>query len=90
MRTCAGVMLSLCVLGVPSFCLSCLKPWCLLRAQIFSFEPRGEPGERLTRLQKRMYRSPAAVAVKSRQVHRARDRANTAAYKGAMLAGEGW
>lgn len=58
--------------------------------QIFSFEPRGEPGERLTRLEKRMFRSPAAEAVKSRQVHRARDRANTAAYKGAMLAGEGW
>ncbi|KAK9836965.1 hypothetical protein WJX81_003040 [Elliptochloris bilobata] len=56
--------------------------------QVFNFEPRGQPSERLTRLEKRMFRSPAAEAVKSRQVHRARDRANTAAYKGAMLAAE--
>ncbi len=58
--------------------------------QVFGFEPRAEPGERLTQREKRLFRSPAAEAVKSRQVHRARDRANTAAYKGAMLAGEGW
>lgn len=59
-------------------------------AQIFNYEPRGVPYERLTPMEKRMFRSPKAEAVKSRQVHRARDRANTAAYKGAMLAGEGW
>jgi len=58
--------------------------------QVFGFEPRAEPGERLTQREKRLFRSPAAAAVKSRQVRRARDRANTAAYKGAMLAGEGW
>ncbi|KAK9823814.1 hypothetical protein WJX72_005686 [[Myrmecia] bisecta] len=56
--------------------------------QIFGFEPREQRAERLTPLEKRMYRSPASVQSKSRTLRRNYDRAASAAYKGAMIGGD--
>ena len=54
--------------------------------QIFNFQPREEPAERLTPEEKRLYRSPASAQSKSRTQQRKSDRAASAAYKGAMMA----
>ena len=54
--------------------------------QIFNFQPREEPAERLTPDEKRLYRSPASAQSKSRTQQRKSDRAASAAYKGAMMA----
>ena len=54
--------------------------------QVFSFQPREEPAERLTPEEKRLYRSPASAQSKSRTQQRKSDRAASAAYKGAMMA----
>eukprot|EP00891_Asterochloris_glomerata_P006389 jgi/Astpho2/6389/Aster-x0727 len=54
--------------------------------QIFKFQPREEPPERLTPEEKRLYRSPASAQSKSRTQQRKSDRAASAAYKGAMMA----
>ncbi|KAL0044066.1 hypothetical protein WJX82_006874 [Trebouxia sp. C0006] len=56
--------------------------------QIFDFEPREERPERLTPLEKKMYRSPASAESKSRTQQRNHDRAATKAYKGAMISEE--
>ncbi|KAA6426975.1 MAG: hypothetical protein FRX49_03299 [Trebouxia sp. A1-2] len=56
--------------------------------QIFDFEPREERAERLTPLEKKMYRSPASAESKSRTQQRNHDRAATKAYKGAMISEE--
>ena len=54
--------------------------------QIFNFQPREEPAERLTPEEKRLFRSPASAQSKSRTQQRKSDRAASAAYKGAMMA----
>ena len=54
--------------------------------QVFDFEPRAERADRLTPLERRLTRSPASAASKSRTQGRNSARAATAAYKGAMLA----
>ena len=54
--------------------------------QVFNFQPREEPAERLTPEEKRLYRSPASAQSKSRTQQRKSDRAASAAYKGAMMA----
>lgn len=56
--------------------------------QIFDFEPREERAERLTPLEKKMYRSPASAESKNRTQQRNHDRAATKAYKGAMISEE--
>lgn len=57
--------------------------------QIFEFEPREERPEKLSPLEKRMYRSPASAESKSRTQQRNHDRATAKAYKGAMMS-EDW
>ena len=60
-----------------------------MRAQVFDFEPRQERADRLTPLERRLTRSPASAASKSRTQSRNSARAATAAYKGAMMADAG-
>ena len=53
--------------------------------QVFGFRPTEEPPERLTSLQKRMYRSPASAASKERSENRKSQRRASAAYKSGFL-----
>jgi hypothetical protein len=55
---------------------------------VFAFEPRQERPERLTPLERRLYRSPGSAAAKSRTVDRNSARSAISAYKGAMMAEE--
>ncbi len=54
--------------------------------QVFDFEPLVEQ-ERLTAVERRLFRSPGSAASKWRTQDRNSARAATAAYKGAMMAG---
>jgi Interferon-related protein conserved region len=56
--------------------------------QVFGFEPRAEPAERLTAFEKRMYRSPSSASSKWRTQQRKYDRASNAARKGAVMGGD--
>ncbi len=54
--------------------------------QVFDFEPLQEQ-ERLTAVERRLFRSPGSAVSKWRTQDRNSARAATAAYKGAMMAG---
>ena len=58
--------------------------------QIFGFTPREDPAERLTRFEKRLYRSPNSAAAKQLTQHRKSHRANAAARKGSALGQSEW
>ncbi len=59
---------------------------CVINLQVFDFEPLQER-ERLTAVERRLFRSPGSAASKWRTQDRNTARAATAAYKGAMMAG---
>lgn len=54
--------------------------------EVFRFSPAEEPEERLTPLEKRLFRSKSSTDVRDRTEQRRRARAQTASYKGASLA----
>ena len=58
--------------------------------QMFGFTPREDPAERLTRFEKRMYRSPNSAAAKQLTQHRKSHRADAAARKGSALGQSEW
>ena len=55
--------------------------------EVFDFEPR-DHRQRLSALEKRMYRSPGSSTNKSRDQQRNNDRAAASAFKRAMLTAE--
>uniref|UniRef100_A0A1D1ZUG1 Interferon-related developmental regulator N-terminal domain-containing protein n=1 Tax=Auxenochlorella protothecoides TaxID=3075 RepID=A0A1D1ZUG1_AUXPR len=56
--------------------------------EVFNFHPRQEAADRLTALEKRLYRSPASAESKARAQDRRRERELMASYKGSMLSME--
>lgn len=58
----------------------------VIELQVFDFEPLQER-ERLTAVERRLFRSPGSAASKWRTQDRNSARAANAAYKGAMMAG---
>ncbi|KDD74035.1 hypothetical protein H632_c1633p1, partial [Helicosporidium sp. ATCC 50920] len=53
--------------------------------QVFKFRPRTERAEKLTSLEKRLYRSPASVENKARSQDRRKEREVMSAYKNNLL-----
>lgn len=54
--------------------------------EVFRFSPAEEPEDRLTPLEKRLFRSKSSTDVRDRTEQRRRARAQTASYKGGSLA----
>jgi hypothetical protein len=52
---------------------------------VFEFSPRSEPQDKLTAIEKRMFRSPGSAANKELTRSRNQERRISAAYKGSML-----
>lgn len=52
--------------------------------EVFNYRPRAEQAERLTALEKRLYRSPASAESKGRSQLRKQERQMMSAYKGGM------
>ncbi len=58
--------------------------------QMFGYTPREDPAERLTRFEKRLYRSPNSAAAKQLTQHRKSNRADAAARKGNAFGQSEW
>jgi len=58
--------------------------------EVFAYTPKSEPAERLTRFEKRLYRSPNSAAAKQHTQHRKSHRADAAARKGSPLGESDW
>ena len=58
--------------------------------QVFGYTPKAEPAERLTRFEKRLYRSPNSAAAKQHTQQRKSHRADAAARKGSPLGSSDW
>jgi len=58
--------------------------------QMFGYTPREDPAERLTRFEKRLYRSPNSAAAKQLTQHRKSNRADAAARKGDAFGQSEW
>lgn len=54
--------------------------------EVFGFSPAGEPEERLTPLEKRLFRSKSSTDVRDRTELRRKERATMASYRHASLA----
>lgn len=53
--------------------------------EIFDYSPRQEAAEKLTPLEKRLYRSPGSYEAKARSADRKKERQIMASYKASML-----
>lgn len=76
-----------CKENVSTFCTFTTQDNPLLH-EVFNFHPRQEAADRLTALEKRLYRSPASAESKARAQDRRRERELMASYKGSMLSME--
>lgn len=56
--------------------------------QVFNFLPRGEPQERLSALEKRLFKSQSSAESKARTQTRTRERQLMSSYKSSMVLGE--
>jgi len=57
--------------------------------EVFDFQPMHEPGERLSKTERRMFKSPNSAASRARQKHRGAERASAALNRHALL-GDAW